>query len=165
LIGVGPRRSIAQGFPEHAEMAAIDSRQLILEYLAACYDGELDRAATFYDDDIDFICYAPVELFPTLGAKRGKPEMIFSLTGLRDRFSVVEHTVDFIAAEGDRVAVKLVLRLRDTGNDRIIRFEIGNFFTLRNGRIVTYRQFLDSFDVVQQVLGRDLVSAILKSAP
>jgi len=30
---------------------------------------------------------------------------------------------------------------------------------------VTYRQFNDSFDVVQRVLGRDLVSAILKSAP
>src|SRR4051794_18399338 len=100
-------------------MAAIDSRQLILEYLAACYDGELERAAAFYDDNIDFVCYAPVELFPTLGQKRGKPEMIFALTGMRDRFSVVDHTVDFIAAEGDRVAAKLVLRLRDTGNDRI----------------------------------------------
>jgi hypothetical protein len=30
---------------------------------------------------------------------------------------------------------------------------------------VIYRQFNDSFDVVQQALGRDLVSAILKSAP
>jgi len=145
-------------------MAAIDSRQLILDYLAACYDGELDRAAAFYDDDIDFICYAPVELFPTLGAKRGKAEMMFALTGLRDRFSLVDYAVDFIAADGDRVAAKLVLRLRDTGNDRIIRFEMGNFFTLRDGRILTYRQFIDSFDVVQQVLGRDLVSAILRSA-
>jgi ketosteroid isomerase-like protein len=158
-------RSISRGYAEHAQMAAIGSHQLILDYLAACYDGDLDRAAAFYHDDIDFICYAPVELFPTLGQKRGKPEMIFALTGLRDRFSVVDYAVDFIAAEGDRVAAKLVLRLRDTGDDRIIRFEIGNFFTLRDGRIVTYRQFLDSFDVAQQVLGRDLVSAILKSAP
>jgi hypothetical protein len=144
---------------------AASSREVILDYLDACYAGDIDRAAAFYDDDIDFVCYAPVELFPTLGQKKGKSEMIFALTGLRDRFSVVDYSVDFIAADGDRVAAQLVLRLRDTGNDRIIRFEIGNFFTLRQGRIVTYRQFIDSFDVVQQVLGRDLVSAILKSAP
>jgi ketosteroid isomerase-like protein len=165
LIGGRPGGNISDGFEEHAEMTASGSRQLILDYLAACYDGDLDRAAAFYDDDIDFICYAPVELFPTLGHKRGKPEMIFALTGMRDRFSIVEYAVDFIAAEGNRVAAKLVLHLRDIGSDRIIRFEIGNFFTLRDGRILIYRQFLDSFDVVQQVLGRDLVSAILKSAP
>ena len=54
--------------------------------------------------------------------------------------------------------------MRSRDSDRVIRLDIGNFFTLRDGRILTYRQFNDSFDVVQQVLGRDLVSAILKSA-
>ncbi len=145
-------------------MTASSSRQVILDYIDACYHGALEHAASFYDDEIDFICYAPVELFPTLGHKQGKAEMLVALTGLRDRFEIIDHTVTFIAADGDRVATALVLRLRNRDNDRIIRFEIGNFFTLRNGRILTYRQFIDSFDVVQQVLGRDLVSAILRSA-
>ena len=145
-------------------MAVINSRQFILDYLEACYSGDVERAAAFYDDEIDFICYAPVELFPTLGQKKGKAEMMFVLTGLRDRLKVVDHTVTFIAADGDHVATTLVLRLRNVENDRVIRLEIANFFTLRNGKILTYRQFMDSFDVVQQVLGRDLVSAIVKSA-
>src|SRR5579871_6927521 len=100
-------------------MAVSNSRQLILDYLEACYSGDVYRAASFYDDDIDFICYAPVELFPTLGQKKGKAEMLVALSGLRDRFEVVDHTVTFIAADGDRVATTLVLRLRDTGNDRV----------------------------------------------
>jgi uncharacterized protein len=54
------------------------------------------------------------------------------------------------------------LRLRAKDNDRIIRSDMGNFFTLRNNRIVTYRQFIDSFDIVQQVLGRDIIGSILK---
>ena len=144
---------------------AASSRQVILDYLDACYAGHVDRAAAFYDDDIDFICYAPVELFPTLGQKKGKAEMTQSLAGLHARHQVLDHQITFIAADGDRVAVSLVLRMRNRDSDRVIRLEIGNFFTLRNGRILTYRQFNDSFDVVQQVLGRDLVSAILKSAP
>jgi ketosteroid isomerase-like protein len=143
-------------------MAATTSREQMLDYLDACYSGDIERAAAYYDDDIDFICYAPVELFPTLGQKKGKAAMMETLTGLRHRFEVVEYKVNFIAADGDRVAANLVVRLRNRDNDRVIRMEIGNFFTLRAGKILVYRQFLDSFDVVQQVLGRDLVSAILK---
>jgi uncharacterized protein len=146
-------------------MTASNSRQLILDYLDACYAGDVERAAAFYDDDIDFVCYAPVELFPTLGQKRGKAEMTRSLAGLHARHEVLEHQVGFIAADGDHVAVTLVLRMRSRDSKRVIRLDIGNFFTLRDGRIVSYRQFNDSFDVVQQVLGRDLVGAILKSAP
>jgi ketosteroid isomerase-like protein len=144
---------------------AASSRQVILDYLDACYAGHIDRAAAFYDDDIDFICYAPVELFPTLGQKKGKAEMTQSLAGLHARHQVLDHQITFIAADGDHVAVTLVLRMRIRDSDRVMRLDIGNFFTLRNGRIVIYRQFNDSFDVVQQALGRDLVSAILKSAP
>jgi uncharacterized protein len=144
-------------------MAANNSRQVILDYIDACYSGDIEGAAAFYDDDIDFVCFAPVELFPTLGQKRGKAEMTRSLEGLHARHEVLEHKVGFIAADGDHVAVTLVLRLRSRNSKRVIRLDIGNFFTLRQGRILTYRQFNDSFDVVQQVLGRDLVSAILKS--
>jgi ketosteroid isomerase-like protein len=139
------------------------SRQLVLDYLKACYSGDLDSAAAYYDDDIDFICYAPVELFPRFGQKHGKAEMVASLADMHSRFDIVEYEVRFVAAEAERVAASLVLRMRSKDNGRIIRSEIGNFYTLRNGRIVTYRQFLDSFDVVQQVLGRDLVGAIMKS--
>jgi len=145
-------------------MATSNSRQVILDYLDACYAGDIERAAAFYDDDIDFVCYAPVELFPTLGQKRGKAEMTRSLAGLHARHEVLEHQVDFIAADGDHVAVTLVLRMRSRDSKRVIRLDIGNFFTLREGRIVSYRQFNDSFDVVKQVLGRDLVNAIVKSA-
>jgi uncharacterized protein len=145
-------------------MEVTNSRQVILDYLDACYSGDVERAAAFYDDDIDFVCYAPVELFPTLGQKKGKAEMRQSLVGLHARNEVLDYQVGFIAADGDHVAVTLVLRLCSRDTKRVIRLDIGNFFTLRNGKIQTYRQFNDSFDVVQQVLGRDLVSAILKSA-
>jgi hypothetical protein len=145
-------------------MAANNSRQVILDYLDACYTGDIDRAAALYDDDIDFVCYAPVELFPTLGQKKGKAQMTQSLVGLHARHEVLDYQLNFIAADGDRVAVALVLRMRSRDSKRVIRLDIGNFFTLRQGRILTYRQFNDSFDVVQQVLGRDLVGALLKSA-
>jgi ketosteroid isomerase-like protein len=146
-------------------MTVIDSRQLILDFLDTWYAGDVDRSEAFFDDDIDFVCYAPVELFPMLGQKKGKAEMRQAFAGLHEHHQVLDHRIGFIAADGDHVAVMLVLRLRTLDTERVIRLDIGNFFTLRNGKILTYRQFNDSFDVVQQVLGRDIVSTILKSAP
>src|ERR1700681_4588258 len=129
-------------------MAETSSRQLIIDYLEACYSGDIDRAAAFYDDDIDYICYAPVELFPRLGQKRGKAAMTETLIGLHAGNQVLDHQVTFMAADGDRAAVTLVLRTRNKANDRVLRLDIGNFFTLRAGKILIYRQFNDSFDVV-----------------
>ena len=45
-------------------------------------------------------------------------------------------------------------------NGRIVQFDIAAFFTLRDGRISRLREIIDTFDLVQQVLERDL-SALL----
>jgi ketosteroid isomerase-like protein len=136
------------------------NKQRILDYLKACYAGDIERASSYYDDEIDFIAYAPIQIFPTLGQKRGKVEMTASLQGLNSQYGPIEYDVTSIVAEDDRVAVMLDLRLSARGSGRVISLQIANFYTLRGGRIRTYRQFLDSFDVVQQKLRRDLVDAL-----
>ena len=143
-------------------MAEATSRQLVLDYLDACYSGDIERAARYYADDIDFIAYAPVDLFPSLGQRKGKTAMVESLVDMHRRFEVMEHRVDFLAADGAQVAVTLVVRFRSKESDRVVRLDIGNFYSLRDGQIAVYRQFLDSFDIVQQVLGREIINAILK---
>ena len=44
-------------------------------------------------------------------------------------------------------------------DDRVMHLEIAGFFTLRAGRILLHRSFFDSFEFVQQLLGRDLTDA------
>ena len=41
------------------------NKQRILDYLKACYAGDIERAASYYDDEIDFIAYAPIDVFPS----------------------------------------------------------------------------------------------------
>ena len=48
------------------------ARQLVLDYLDAFHSGDVLRALDCCDDEIDSITYAPVELFPHLGPRRGK---------------------------------------------------------------------------------------------
>jgi hypothetical protein len=39
-----------------------------------------------------------------------------------------------------------------------VQFDIAVFFALRDGRITHMREIMDTFDLVQQVLERDLVT-------
>ena len=58
-----------------------------------------------------------------------------------------------IIAEDDRVAVMLKLRMFARDSDRVISLPLANFYTLRQGRIHIYRQFLRFVDAVQQHSG------------
>ena len=136
------------------------NKQRILDYLKACYAGDVERAASYYDEDIDFIAYLPIDVFPLLGQRRGKAAMLTTLAELHARYAQANYEVLSIVAEDDRVAVTLDLRLSARQGGRVIRVQIANFYTLRNGRIHVYRQFTDSFDAVQQKLRRDMTEAL-----
>jgi len=151
-----------QGHKQGSPLPENLNKQRILDYLKACYAGEIERAASYYDDEIDFIAYAPIEIFPTLGQKRGKAAMTASLEEMTRQYSPIEYEVTSIVAEDDGVAVMLDVRMCARGGDRVINVQIANFYTMRHGRITIYRQFMDSFDAVQQKLRRDLVDELKK---
>ena len=57
--------------------------------------------------------------------------------------------------------------LTKRSDQRVITLSVGEFFTLRNGRIVEHRSLFDTFDLLQQLLGSDLTdefAARLKNA-
>jgi len=72
----------------------------------------------------------------------------------------MHHEVLFIAADDNRVATIVRVHLRKRSNDRMIEFLSADFYTLRNGLIIEQREFLDSFDLVQQVLEREVIEDI-----
>ena len=136
------------------------NKRRILDYLKAGYAGDIERAASCFDDEIDFIGYAPIEVFPSLGQKFGKAAMVDSLMRMHGLYRLIECDVTSIVAEDNRVAAMLDLRMHVRNSDRIVRMPFGNFYTLRQGRIFIFRQFIDSFDAVQQKLRVDLVDAM-----
>jgi uncharacterized protein len=140
------------------------NKRRILDYLKAGYAGDIERAASYYDEEIDFIGYAPIDVFPSLGQKVGKAAVVQSLVRLHGLYRLIEHDVTSIVAEDNRVAVMLDLRMFARKDDRVIRLPFANFYTLRQGRIYIFRQFLDSFDAVQQRLRIDLIEAIREHA-
>jgi ketosteroid isomerase-like protein len=72
----------------------------------------------------------------------------------------MRYEVPIIIAEDDQVAAHIRVFFRKSSNDRIVQFDIAAFYTLRDGRIAQIREIMDTFDLVQQLLERD-VGAVL----
>ena len=145
-------------------MAEQLNRQRILNLLEVYYAGDLEGALARCTDDVEFFSNAPVDILPHLGAHRGKAELRTMWEIIYQRYSEMRHEVPIIVAEGDKVAVLIRLFLRKRSNNRMVQFDIAVFYTLRDGRVAQIREVMDTFDVVEQVLERDL-SAVLTGKP
>jgi ketosteroid isomerase-like protein len=136
------------------------TRKTILEFLEAFYSGNTARALELCTDDVDFLAYAPIELLPHLGHKRGKQQLAETWKTLHARYSQMRHEVPFIVAEDDHAACIIRLFFQKSRRDRVLQTDIADFYTMRDGRIAHIRQFMDSFNVVEQVLEQDIASIL-----
>jgi ketosteroid isomerase-like protein len=136
------------------------ARKTVLDFLDAFYSGNIDRALELCADDVDFIAYAPVELLPHLGHRHGRDELAQTWKTLHTRYSEMRYDVPHLVAEGDRAAAIIRIFFRKSARDRVVQTDIADFYQLRNGRIAEIRQFMDSFNVVEQVLERDVTSLL-----
>lgn len=136
------------------------TRKTILEFLAAFYAGDTARALDLCTDDIDFLAYAPVELLPHLGHKHGKQQLAETWKTLHTRYSEMRYEVPHLVAEDERAACIIRLFFRKNRRDRVLQTDIADFYTMRDGRIAQIRQFMDSFNVVEQVLEQDITSLL-----
>jgi predicted ester cyclase len=54
---------------------------------------------------------------------------------------------------------------RKSINQRMVQFDIAGFYTLRDGKISQIREVIDTFDLVQQLLERDIVAVLTGLRP
>jgi hypothetical protein len=119
--------------------------------------GQLAEVADMFDENVDFMSNAPLDVFPYLGRRVGKAQVMSALKAVHDQFSSVEFVPIKIVVDGESAGLMISIRLtqRHLGH-RNIRLFAAHFIRLKNNRIVEYRAFLDTFEAVQQVLGREI---------
>jgi uncharacterized protein len=145
-------------------MAEDLNRQRVLNFLDTFYSGDIEGALGRCSDDVSFVANAPVDILPHMGSHHGKAEVRTMWETVHTRYSAMRHEVPILVAEDDKVATLIRVYFRKRQNDRIVQFDLAAFYTLRDGLISEIREILDSFDLVQQVLERD-VAAVLTGKP
>jgi uncharacterized protein len=133
-------------------------RQRLLNFLDVFYAGDIEDALSRCTDDVDFFANAPIDILPHMGHHRGKAELRTMWKTVHSRYSHMRYEVPILIAEGDKVAANIRVFFRKSSNDRVVQFDIAAFYTFRDGRIAEIREIMDTFDLVQQVLERDVAA-------
>jgi len=117
---------------------------------------DVDGIAELLDDDAQWDISGPVDLLPFCGAHRGKAEVI-DLIGRQ--IPMVLRTFSFvpeaILVQGDRAAMLSRQSSRRTKDGRTMN-RVANFMRFRDGKLMENLSLIDSFDVVEHVLGHPL---------
>ena len=136
------------------------NRQHVLDFLNVLYSGDVEAALERCTDDIEFLANAPIDILPHMGHRRGKAEMREMWNAVRARYSELRCEVPMLVTEGDKAAAFIRVFFRKSSNERVVLFDIAAFYTLRDGRIAAIREIIDTYDLVQQVLERDVTSVL-----
>jgi ketosteroid isomerase-like protein len=102
------------------------TRETVRRLYDAYARRDFDQIAAAIHDDIDWVIYSPVSVFPFAGQRQG------------------------------RAAVMSDVSFTQRATKRILRFRVANFLRFQDGKLIEFREFANSFDVVEQALGREL---------
>ncbi len=142
-------------------------RPIVEAFYQASAARDVERVMSFIADDVDWLVQGPVDIFAFLGQRRGKAAVREGYREIARKLEITGYQVEVLLVDGDRAAalIRLTSIVRATG--KIMSVRTSQFSRFRGGKIVEMRAVLDSYDMVEQTIGRPLdVSPVeLESQP
>lgn len=132
------------------------TRAALEDLIDAFQRGDHERLAARYHDDIEWLLYAPISIFPFAGLKRGKSAVLSSLLLVYQSYRIARYSVSLVLVDGDRAASISESQVVQRSTGRVITSQLANFHRFQDGKLIEYRGFTDSFDSAEQTLGREL---------
>ena len=131
----------------------MDTRATIIELHDAYRKGDVERVAAVIHDDVDWIIHGPVRIFPFEGPRRGKQQVMEVLAAIAEQFELKRYDHELLIVEGERAAVLSNTAFEQRSTGRVLSLRLVNFVRVRDGKIIEFREFSDTFDVVEQAVG------------
>jgi ketosteroid isomerase-like protein len=136
---------------KHREITVTLTRSRVREIYDDFANARFDRLLEVMDDKIDFISHAPPDVFPYLGRRRGRAEVIQALSEVHKRLEVLSFWPITTVVDDDHAALTVVITVRDRATQNSASFLAAHFLRFNNDRIVDYRAIIDSLDAVRQL--------------
>ena len=137
-------------------MAESDTRAVVRELYDAYERRDFTRVAALIHNDIDWIIYGPVAVFPFAGSRKGRAAVLEALAGIAEHYVLESYKREIAVVDGDRAAVMSDVSFTQRATGRTLRFRLANFLRFADGRVIEFREFANTFDVVEQALGREI---------
>jgi ketosteroid isomerase-like protein len=122
----------------------------------ALSERQPEDLAALLDEDVDWAIYGPIDMFPFLGARRGKAAVLDVVGQIADNFQVRKFERETVMLGVDSAASMMRYSLTAVDSNKPISVRIAHFVRFRAGRLLSMRVLLDSFDLVEQTLGHPI---------
>ncbi|GLR87040.1 nuclear transport factor 2 family protein [Bradyrhizobium iriomotense] len=123
---------------------------------SAINDRQFEDLKTLIDDDVDWAIYGPIDMFPFLGARQGKDAVLDVIRQIADNFRVRRFDRETILLGVDSASSMLRYSLTALDSDKPISLRVAQFAQFKAGRLLNMRVLVDTFDLVEQALGRPI---------
>ena len=108
------------------------------------------------DEDVDWAVYGPIDMFPFLGARRGKAAVLEVIRQIAENIRVHRFERESVMLGEDSAASMIRYSLTALDSNKPISLRVAHFAQFKAGRLASFRVLLDSFDLVEQALGRPI---------
>ena len=108
------------------------------------------------DDDIDWSIYGPIDMFPFFGARRGKAAVLEVIKNIAENIRVHRFDRESIMLGVDSAASMMRYSLTALDASKPISLRLAQFAQFKAGRLIRMRVLVDTFDLVEQALGRPI---------
>src|SRR4030088_551385 len=105
------------------------------------------------DDDVEWAIYGPIDMFPFLGARRGKVAVLEVIRQIADNVRVHRFDRESIMLGVDSAASMMRYSLTALDSNKPISLRLAHFAQFKASRLVSIRVLVDTFDLVEQTVG------------
>jgi ketosteroid isomerase-like protein len=131
-------------------------RGFVRAFCDALLSHDPKKLSEMLDDDVDWIIFGPVDLFPFFGQRRGKAAVLAMFAELDSSLTLKSCDRDSSVIESEQAASLSKLSAVHKASGRTLSLRLAQFAQFRDGKVVRLRAVFDSFDAAEQALGREI---------
>jgi ketosteroid isomerase-like protein len=137
-------------------MKALEIRRLMDEWFEAHQRKDFGFVEQLIADDIEWTMHGPPQAFPVPTELYGKAAVLDALKRISEALNVVRNVHREVLVDGNRAAVISDRTVVQRATGRTLVYRVAAFLTFRDGKLAAYQSFYDSFDMLEQVIGKHL---------
>lgn len=122
----------------------------------AINERQTDQLESVLDDNVDWAIYGPIDMFAFFGARHGKRSVIEVVRQIADVVRLHRFDRESVMLGEDSAASLMRFSLTPANSNTPISVRIAHFAQFKGGRLTNLRAVIDTFDLVEQTLGRQI---------
>ena len=132
-------------------------RRLVVRSYLAIAPGQRHFLGDLLHDHIEWVTmHAPAQALPAPPRLNGKAAVLAGLQKIDLEIEIVRNNLELVMVDGDRAAVICDRTVRQRLNGRQMNYKVAAFLRFKDGKLIEYQGFADSFDILQQSLGQTI---------